>query len=394
MNTEIHTPATEHSPLKILAVDDTQANLTLLMTILSQAGHTVATALNGEEAIARFQADTPDLVLMDVMMPGMDGIEATRQIRALGTERWVPIIFISALSQRDDMVRGLEAGGDDYLAKPIDLVLLLAKIAAMQRIAALETSLRVSNDELQVYRKVSEHQLDMARELIENIVEKSSAPVPGIDLWLQPTTNLGGDLIVAQQFLQERDYVLLADAMGHGLSAALPLLPLVQVFSRMAREGFTVSAIAREMNTQLKTLLPTGNFVAVTLLSVDRNNCFVEIWNGGNPPALLLNAQGKLISKFISRHPALGLLSVDDFDARTECCSWHDQGWIALYSDGLADAMDPQGMAFGAGRIDAALQGNNPHQSLKEAIAAHLCGHSAHDDISLATIALPTRHPV
>jgi len=388
MNIENIIPGTAGTSLKILVVDDTPANLTLLQTVLTSAGHTVIPAVNGEEAIERFQADMPELVLMDVMMPVMDGIEATRRIRALNTEQWVPIIFLSALTHRDDMVRGLEAGGDDYLPKPVDLVFLLAKIAAMQRIAALESKLRDSNDELLVYQKASELQLDMARELMDNIVAKSSLSVPGVELWSQPTENLGGDLVVIQQYCTNRDYVLLADAMGHGLPAAIPLLPLVQVFSQMTRKGFTVSAIVREINTQLKTLLPPGNFVAVTLLSVDRSNRLVEIWNGGNPPALLQDAQGKVIKKFISRHTALGLLPDDDFDAGTEYFQWNDRGWLTLYSDGLSDAMDAQGIGFGETRIAAALQGDNPHQSLKQAIATHLGGLGAHDDISLATIAL------
>lgn len=374
--------------LKILAVDDTPANLALLRAALSQAGHTVITATSGEAALERFVADQPDVVLMDVMMPGMDGIEATRRMRALQTERWVPIIFISALSHRDDMVRGLEAGGDDYLPKPVDLVLLLAKINAMQRIASLELKLHETNQELRAYRNVSEYELDMAKELIEHMVRESSTPVAGVESWLQPATNMSGDLIVTQRYCDDRDYMLVADAMGHGLPAALPLMPLVQVFSAMTRRGFTVSAIAREMNTRLKALLPAGNFVAVTLLSVDRANRTLEIWNGGNPAALLLDDKGNPMRQFKSRHPAVGVLAVDDFDADTEFFQWDQEGWLICYSDGLTDAANAQGKDFGMERVIAALQGSDPYQSLKQAVAAHLDGHAAHDDISLAAVRL------
>lgn len=378
----------EGKPLRILAVDDTPANLALLRAALTQAGHTVITATNGEEALACFVADKPDVVLMDVMMPGIGGIEATRRMRALHAEHWVPIIFISALSHRDDMVRGLEAGGDDYLAKPVDLVLLLAKINAMQRVATLESKLHEANKKLRAYRDVSEYELGMAKELIERMEAKSSVPVKGVELWLQPATNLSGDLVITQQYRDERSYVLLADAMGHGLPAALPLLPLAQVFSSMAREGFTVAAIAREMNARLNALLPSGNFVAVTLLSIDRGNRFFEIWNGGNPAALLLDVQGNISKKFTSRHPALGILNERDFNAATECSQWHDESVLALHSDGLPDAVNAGGESFGETRILAALQGNAPHRSLRNAVQNHLDGQSPNDDISFATIAL------
>ncbi len=378
-----------HSPpMLVLVVDDTRSTLDMFRVALSQAGHSVITAASGEEAIERFLADKPDMVLMDVVLPGIGGIEATRRIRALDTGYWVPIIFVSALSQRDDMVRGLEAGGDDYLAKPVDLDLLLAKIGAMQRIAALKGKLRETNEELEAYRKASEHDLVLARELMEHMVMRSSAPVDGVELWLQPSANLSGDLVIAQQFFNDRVYLLLADAMGHGLPAALPLLPLAQVFSAMTRQGFTIPAIIREMNSLLKALLPTGNFVTATLLSIDRTNRLVEIWNGGNPPALLLDAEGKPVRKFISRHPALGILAKDGFDASTELFQWNDECWLTLYSDGLLDATNPQGAHFGDERIIASLRGNNPHQSLRKAVAAHLDGHDATDDISLATLIL------
>lgn len=377
-----------HVHLKILAVDDTQMNLDLLELVLSNGGHTVVTARSGEEAISSFQAERPDLVLMDVMMPGIGGIEATRRIRALDADRWVPIIFVSALSHRDDMVVGLDAGGDDYLGKPIDIVLLMAKINAMQRIAALEGKLQESNVQLKAYRDNSERELDMARELMEHMVAESSTPLPDVELWLLPAANLGGDLLITQQFNHQIEYVLLADAMGHGLSAAFPLVPLVQVFSAMTRMGKSVSEIVQEMNARLSKLLPIGNFVALTLISVDRKNRRLEIWNGGNPPSLLADSAGNVTRQFKSRNMALGIMRGDDFDATTESMQWRDECCLVLYSDGLADAVSVSGVAFGEEAIMAAIYGNSSHQSLKAAITAHLGGKGSNDDISLATVRL------
>lgn len=374
--------------LKILVVDDTPVNLNLMVTVLSKAGHQVRSAESGEEAVLRFREERPDVVLMDVMMPGIGGIEATRRIRALDTGRWVPIIFISALSHRDDMVRSLEAGGDDFLSKPIDIVLLLAKISAMQRIAVLEERLDVSNAQLKVYRDHSERELNMARELMAQMVAGSSVQLAGVELWLKSAANLGGDLLITQQFNQELAYILLADVMGHGLSAAFPLVPLVQVFSDMTRAGKSVSVIIQEMNVRLSNLLPVGNFVAVTLISVDRKNHLLEVWNGGNPPVLLANNSGKVTKKFKSKHLSLGILRSGDFDAGTESFNWGDECFLTLYSDGLADAINAEGVEFGEKGIIAALLRDCSHQSIKSAITAHIGEHGANDDISLATVKL------
>ena len=374
--------------LKILVADDAPANLGLMVKVLTSAGHQVRTVQSGEEAIASFQKERPDVVLMDVKMPGIGGIEATRRIRALDTGRWVPIIFISALSDSDDMVRGLEAGGDDYLGKPIDVVLLLAKIKAMQRIAMLEERLSVSNAQLKTYHAHSEHELNMAREIMDMMVAESSVKLKSVELWLKPSAVLGGDVLLTQQFKKEREYVLLADAMGHGLSAALPLVPLVQIFSDMARAGKSVSLIIQEINARLSSLLPLGNFVAVTLISLDLKERLLEIWNGGNPPALLSGSDGKVSKKFKSRHLAPGVMRGNDFDAGTESFHWSDEICLTLYSDGLAEAINAEGLEFGEKGIVAALKRDCSHQSLKTAVKEHVGKHGASDDISLATINL------
>lgn len=388
MDDNINNPAAAKAHLKILAVDDKQANLDLLDAVLSNAGHTVISARSGEEAVTSYQSEQPDLVLMDVMMPGIGGIEATRRIRALDTNHWVPIIYISALSHRDDMVRGLEAGGDDYLGKPIDIVLLLAKINAMQRISALEDKLRKSNTLLDAYRHNSEYELNLARELMEHMVKEASTPLDAVELWLQPAANLGGDLLITQKFNDNQEYLLLADAMGHGLSAAMPLVPLVQVFSDMARAGKSVSEIILKIHRRLSSLLPVGNFVAITLVSMDRANRRLEIWNGGNPPAILTDLHGNLLRKFKSRHLAPAILRDDGFDASTESFGWSEECCLVLYSDGLADARDPAGVEFGEEGVVSALQCDSSHHCLKVAVAAHLGGQAATDDISIATVLL------
>lgn len=373
-------------PLKILVVDDAPANQALFKVALARDGHQVILADSGEQAVQLFQTEHPNVVLMDVSMPGIGGIEATRQIRALSND-WFPIIFISALTERDDMVRGLEAGGDDYLTKPVDLILLKAKISAMQRIAVLKENLRMSNIELEQYRQQSEDQLDMARDLTEHMIRESSSPITDVELFVQAASNLSGDLIITQQSAQ-RDYLLLADAMGHGLTAALPLLPLVQVFSQMTQQEHSVAEVARAMNAQIKMLLPPGNFVAATLLSLDRRQRTLEIWNGANPAALLVNAQGELQRKFASRHLALGILKDREFDDSVEHLTWQQGGWLTLYSDGLTEAENSPGVAFGESGILAALHAAKPHLSLKTAVAQHLNGQDAIDDISIATVHL------
>ncbi len=130
--------------MKILIVEDSRANLLVLSEYARDFGATVLPAENGENAVTTFERDRPDMVLLDVVLPDIDGFEVARRIRALETPGdWTPIIFLSSLGADQDIEKGIAAGGDDYLHKPVSEIVLHAKIRAMQRIIQMRTSLVV-----------------------------------------------------------------------------------------------------------------------------------------------------------------------------------------------------------------------------------------------------------
>lgn len=124
--------------MKILVIDDMPTERTLFRAWCTKLGHDATCAEDGAMGLAAFEADRPDLVLLDVAMPVMDGFETARQIRRLGG-RWVPIIFVSGRSDPEDIAAAIQAGGDDFISKPVNHIVLAAKLLAMQRIAAMRT---------------------------------------------------------------------------------------------------------------------------------------------------------------------------------------------------------------------------------------------------------------
>lgn len=132
--------------MKILLVDDTKTDRMIMTAYLEKLGHEVIIGENGEQAVALYSSESPDLVLLDVIMPVMDGYEAAQEMRRSHVE-WVPIIFLSARVSADDVATGIDAGGDDYLTKPVEHDVLKAKMKAMQRIARMRQRLiKVSSD--------------------------------------------------------------------------------------------------------------------------------------------------------------------------------------------------------------------------------------------------------
>lgn len=127
--------------MKILIVDDSKFSRTVVIDALEALGHEVIPAQSGEEAITLFQAEHPDLVILDVVMHGMSGLECISQLRALNATEWIPIIFLSGQTDEESLSKGIDAGGDDYLTKPLSKIILSAKIKAMQRIADMRHQL-------------------------------------------------------------------------------------------------------------------------------------------------------------------------------------------------------------------------------------------------------------
>jgi CheY-like chemotaxis protein/anti-sigma regulatory factor (Ser/Thr protein kinase) len=378
--------------LKILVADDTFANVKQLEAVARQLGHEVVAAMDGIEAVARYQADAPDLIFMDITMPRMDGIEAVERIRALPSDRWVPIVFFSALGGDADILKGLEAGGDDYLVKPADLQLIRAKINGYARALAMQEESRNFARELAAWREDAEEQNKLGQYIVSRLLDTGGLRDPMIRWLNTPAQTFSGDLVCATRGPGDIFYVMLADAAGHGLAAALTALPLTQVFHGMAVKGFPIHTIAEELNAKLKAFLPIDRFVAASLAAIDVRNQTIEIWNGGNPDVLFVDDDGTLSMRWPSRHPPLGIMPTSLFSGATEVVNYTQPGEMVFFSDGIVEAESPDGTRLNLHGLEALL-GRAPRgerlRAIEEGVARHLDGRQAHDDLSALVVKIP-----
>jgi class 3 adenylate cyclase/CheY-like chemotaxis protein len=148
------------TPPRILIVDDTPANVHILQTRLAAHGYDIVAAHDGEEALAAVRAAPPDLILLDVMMPKLDGFEVCRQLRADESLPFIPIILVTAKSDPKDIVAGLEAGGDEYLTKPVDQAALVARVKSMLRIKQLHDTVQGQAEERAEWSRTLERRVE------------------------------------------------------------------------------------------------------------------------------------------------------------------------------------------------------------------------------------------
>jgi len=370
--------------LNVLVVDDSTVNRLIVSRLVGALGHSVMTAEDGQQALACCEASRPDLILMDVIMPRMDGLEATRRIRERFQHQWIPIIFLTGKIEQEDMLAGLEAGGDDYLTKPIDIKLLTAKIRVMSRIADMQHRISRDAQRLEAYYHANEMEQQLAEHVLHNLYGDRSQT--GIEQWILPAVQFSGDIITAARSPTDTLHIMLADSTGHGLSAAISCLPAATVFYAMTQKGFGINAIAREINKKLKQHLPVGRFVAATLAAINPQEKTVTVWNGGIPFAAFINEQGVIEKQFHSSNPPLGILPNAHFDAAVSVYRWTDPGRLMICSDGLTEARSQQGQVLALGPLAALLA--LPHDSsaidqVREQVMQHLAGTENADDISL-----------
>jgi CheY-like chemotaxis protein len=377
----------------VLVVDDTATNRQILAVFLKKLGHTVDLAEDGAQAVAAFAAKSYDLVIMDVMMPVMDGYEATRRIKAMSGTRWVPVIFLSALDKDENLVTGLEAGGDDYLPKPVNFVVLEAKLRSLSRALAMRRELEDARRSLQAYHDEREAENLLAAEILEQLMQRPGLTDPGLRYWMHPASNFSGDIVAAARAPDGRFYALLADATGHGLAAAISVLPVLTLFYDIVELGLPLDRVVAKINSQLRVALPVGRFVACTFLTIDPQSGRSEIWLGGMPSALVLDSAGQVVRALDSTHLPLG---IDDFDwqqANVDTLAAPAAGGqLVLFSDGLIEAQNAAGESFGIAHLRAALTGVPVAERLgavQDAFFRHVGECPPHDDVTLMLVDLP-----
>lgn len=376
--------------MKILIVDDAEIMLLLIQKFVGTLGHQTVLATNGHLAVEVYKAERPDLVLMDMMMPVMDGPEAAQQIKAISGDRWVPIVYITGIGEENRLAEAIEQGADDYLLKPINFRILEAKIKAIQRSIDLQYKVREQSAALSDYFERAEEEKRVARHLMEQMVNADRLADPQLQYWIDPAESLSGDLIAAARTPGHVLYVMLADGIGHGLTAALNVLPLTQPFYTMTEKGFSPPEILAEMNSKVRQVLPIGRFVSLAMVAVDAALGRLEVWNGGMPEILLLNSRGERVTEWKSRYLPVGILPPDRFSGATEHYQFAPGDHLVMFSDGLVESHVGDAQQFGYARVVEGLapdaDGAFHLDALKAALVDFMQGASHHDDVSVALI--------
>jgi sigma-B regulation protein RsbU (phosphoserine phosphatase) len=327
----------------ILIVDDTPLNIGVISGALKDSYKTKV-ATNGEKALALASAEEkPDLILLDIMMPGMDGYEVCSRLKADPTTSEIPVIFLTGQTSAEDETRGFEVGAVDYVHKPFSPAVVKARVRShillREARAQLASQLRALNNEL-----------EMARQIQLSILPHSIPTLPGLEIAARffPMTSVAGDFYDFIQIDDKHIGILIADVSGHGLPSALIASMLQVALTGQAGHASEPVQVLAGLNRALCGKF-TYNFVTAAYVYLDLENNFMRYAGAGHPPVLQWRISTGKTAKVLENGLVLGMFEEAIYEALEFPLELGDR--YVLYTDGVPEAANPSEEQFGVDRF-------------------------------------------
>ncbi len=331
------------SDCRVLLVDDAKANLDILVEGL-KPDHKLSLALNGEMALQIAARTPPDLVLLDIMMPGLDGYEVCRRMRQMPETAEVPIMFLSSLEEVQNKTRGFEAGANDYLTKPFEMLEVKARVRSLLKAKAYSDAVKEQlAADLRVAREIQMGILPHDFTAVEKAYRVSFGAI------LEPAREVGGDLYGVCAAGPERLMIFLGDVSGKGIPASMFMVRTVSLAGLLAREIAEPKRILERLNDELSADNASHMFVTFLCAVFEPATHRLTLASGGHCYPLLLPADGPpcWITKTIGT--ALGFDSGLEFQATELTLS--DGDAVVFYTDGVSEAFNPERELYGSERL-------------------------------------------
>ena len=349
MNTEA-TPEPQETA-KILVVDDEPRNVRILQIQLNARGYTVYTAADGLQALDVVKEEMPDLILLDINMPKMDGFEVVKQVRANEATEFIPIVMITALRDtRENRIKSIEAGADDFIEKPFDSLEVLARVRSLLRIKHYQDTLAKYNARLQ-------EELQMARSIQEILIPQDGVQeLSGFRVASHccPEMAVGGDFFDVWEIAPNRLGVFISDVMGHGVSAAFVTVFIKTILAEFQQQiENNPGHLLEILNTRFNDLISSRLFMFATafcgIIDLDKGEFVCA--NAGHSFPFLYNAQEKTYHPVGDKNTGNGLGIWRDSVYETTHYPFDQLSKIFLYTDGVYEAKNPKGEEFTIDRL-------------------------------------------
>ena len=327
----------------VLVVDDAPANIRVVNEILRNS-YRVRVATNGAKALELAnESPEPDLILLDVVMPGMNGYEVCAHLKASPATKDIPVIFLTGQTETEDETRGFEAGAVDYIHKPFSPAVVAARV---------QTHLALREARQQLARQLLDirSELETARQIQLSILPREAPQVPGLDIAARytPMTAVAGDFYDFLAVDSRRIGILVADVSGHGMPAALIASMLKIALAAQASCACDPARVLSGLNQALCGKFQR-HYVTAAYAFVDTERRTLRYAGAGHPPLLLKEHQSGSTRALLENGLFLGFFPDASYSAME--VSFQEGDWVVLYTDGVSESMNPSQEQFGDNRL-------------------------------------------
>lgn len=371
----------------VLVVDDAPANIRIVNEILHDK-YKVRIATNGAKGIELASGTPgPDLILLDVIMPEMDGYEVCSHLKSNPSTRGIPVIFLTGQTEITDETRGFEVGAVDYIHKPFSPAVVAARVQT-------HLALRETRELLERQLLAIRSELETARQIQLSILPSEIPSCAGLDIAARyiPMSSVAGDFYDFIAIDERRLGILVADVSGHGMPAALIAAMLKIAFAAQSDRACDPAAVLSGLNQALCGKFQ-GHYVTAAYALIDTRKRTVRYAGAGHPPLLLRERQSGTAHRVLENGLFLGY-----FPEAKYCeveVSFQEGDWLVLYTDGIPEAMNGSEEQFGEDRLRLFLEehGDFTAAKLAERLLERLAlwsdrppGQGPDDDVTLLAV--------
>ncbi len=339
-------PDGELADRRILLVDDVRSNVDLLARAL-KSHYRLSVAFDGETALREVLGRPPDLILLDVMMPGLDGYEVCRRLKADPATRDIPIVLLSSLDEGRDKAAGFEAGAADYITKPFEILEVQARVGALLRAKAYQDAVR----------ELLESELRVAREIQRGLVPRDFASLrtDAVDCaaCLEPARAVGGDLYDVFRLDDNRLCLVIGDVSGKGIPAALFMVMTITLIRGIARLSGRPDEILGRVNEALSTDNPSSMFVTLFCGVLEEDTGRLTCASGGHLSPFLVRPGDPPRPALVSEGTLVGVLPGLAYPTSQLTLAPGDL--LVAFTDGVTEAKNPRDALFGEAGLRALL---------------------------------------
>lgn len=385
----------EPSP-KILVVDDEPRNIRVLQILLEAKGYTVVTATHGEEALDHVKAGPPDLILLDIMMPRMNGFEVCQQIRADEDTQFVPIVMVTALTEAHDRIKAIEVGADDFISKPFDSYEIIARARSLLRVKEYHDALKQANEKLAEHNARLDMELQMAQEVQASLMPQRITNLAGFQVvsHYSPEIAVGGDFFDLWEVGPGKLGVLISDVMGHGVPAAFVTVFIKTIVEEMREQTDDPGQILEVLNTRFDKSMSLDLAIFATAFCgvIDQADQTLRWANAGHPFPFLIRRGQRVCETVGNQSIGEGLGILSDSVYQTFQIPFKPSDGLFLYTDGAHELQNTEGEEFSPERLQDVLVEQSSHpatvlvDSVVQAIDRFNEGIPREDDITIVAI--------